>query len=39
MRFAPDPTGGAYSASPYLLAVLREAASKGRGGERGGKGG
>ena len=37
--FAPDPTGGAYSAPPDPLAALRGPTSKGRGGEgRGGKG-
>ena len=31
--FAPDPTGGAYSAPPDPLAALRGPTSKGRGGE------
>jgi len=31
--FAPDPTGGAYSAPPDPLAGLRGPTSKGRGGE------
>ena len=40
---APDPSGGAYSAPPDLLAGLKGPTSKGRGGEgkrkgRGGKG-
>jgi len=35
-RFAPDPTGGAYSASPDPLAVFRGPTSKERE-ERGGK--
>jgi len=34
--FAPDPTGGAYSDPPDLLAGLRRPTSKGRG--RGGRG-
>jgi len=33
-RFAPDPTGGAYSASPDPLAVFRGPTSKERVGER-----
>jgi len=33
-RFAPDPTGGAYSASPDPLAVFRGPTSKERDGER-----
>ena len=38
--FAPDPTGGAYSAPPDPLAGLRGPTSKGRGtGRGGGKGG
>jgi len=32
--FAPDPTGGAYSAPPDPLAGLRGPTSKGRGRER-----
>jgi len=32
--FAPDPTGGAYSASPDLLARFKGATSKGRRGDR-----
>ena len=32
--FAPDPTGGAYSAPPDPLAALRGPTSKGRGKER-----
>jgi len=32
--FAPDPTGGAYSAPPDPIAVFRGLASKGRGGDR-----
>jgi len=35
--FAPDPTGGAYSAPPDPLAALRGPTSKGRGGVRRGK--
>jgi len=38
--FAPDPTGGAYSAPPDSLAGLRGPTSKGRGGKgRGGRSG
>ena len=37
--FAPDPTGGAYSAPPDPLAALRGPTSKGRGGVGTGKGG
>jgi len=37
--FAPDPTGGAYSAPPDPLAALRGPTSKGRRGVRRGKGG
>ena len=37
--FAPDPTGGAYSAPPDPLAGLRGPTSKGRGGEEEGEGG
>ena len=37
--FAPDPTGGAYSAPPDPLAALRGPTSKGRGGVGRGKGG
>ena len=33
--FAPDPTGGAYSAPPDPLAGFRGPTSKGRGGEGG----
>jgi len=33
--FAPDPTGGAYSAPPDPLAGLRGPTSKGKGRERG----
>ena len=36
--FAPDPTGGAYSAPPDPLAALRGPTSKGRGGGGRGKG-
>ena len=37
--FAPDPTGGAYSAPPDPLAALKGPTSKGRGGVgRGGEG-
>ena len=36
--FAPDPTGGAYSAPPDPLAGLRGPTSKGRKGEREGEG-
>jgi len=36
--FAPDPTGGAYSAPPDPLAGLRGPTSKGRGREREGEG-
>jgi len=32
--FAPGPTGGAYSAPLDPLALITEAASKGKGGER-----
>ena len=32
-EFAPDPTGGAYSAPPDPLAGLRGPTSKGRGGK------
>jgi len=39
LGFAPRPTGGAYSAPPDSLAVLRGPTSKGREGEsRGGEG-
>jgi len=31
----PDPTGGAYSAPPDLLAVFKGSASEGREGKRG----
>jgi len=37
--FAPDPTGGAYSAPPDPLAALRGPTFKGRGVVRRGKGG
>ena len=39
--FAPDPTGGAYSAPPDPLAGFKGPTSKGRGGKggRGGEGG
>ena len=37
--FAPDPTGGAYSAPPDPLAALRGPTSKGRGGLGRGNGG
>jgi len=37
--FAPDPTGGAYSAPPDLLAVFRRPTSKGKEGKRRGRGG
>jgi len=36
--FAPDPTGGAYSAPPDPLAVFRGPTSKGRGRGRGEEG-
>ena len=36
--FAPDPTGGAYSAPPDPLTVLRGPTSKGRGAEGEGRG-
>jgi len=36
--FAPDPTGGAYSAPPDPLAGLRGPTSKGRGREGDGRG-
>jgi len=36
--FAPDPTGGAYSAPPDPLAGFRGPTSKGRGRGRGGEG-
>ena len=36
--FAPDPTGGAYSAPPDPLTALRGPTSKGRGREGGGDG-
>jgi len=35
---APDPAGGAYNTPPDLLAVLKGPTSKGRAGEKGGKG-
>ena len=35
--FAPDPTGGAYSAPPDPLAALRGPTSKGKGEGRGGE--
>ena len=37
--FAPNPTGGAYSAPPDLLAALRGPTSKGWGGKGRGGGG
>ena len=37
--FAPDPTGGAYSAPPDPLTALRGPTSKGREGEGRGRGG
>ena len=36
--FAPDPTGGAYSAPPDPLAGFKGPTSKGRGGKGGGEG-
>jgi len=37
--FAPDPTGGAYSAPPDPLAGFKGPTSKGRGGKGEGRGG